>query len=101
MLGQNKETRQGFQEKDKWILVKSFKLKPDRLKQLPIWAFHGDQDDQVPVDKTRSMVKAIEDAGGSLVKYTELPGEGHLIAGGVYARSDLPVWMFEQKRSAP
>ncbi len=75
--------------------------KADILKQLPIWAFHGDQDDQVPVDKSRSMVKAIEDAGGSLVKYTELPGEGHLIAGGVYARSDLPVWLFEQKRAAP
>jgi hypothetical protein len=31
------------------------------------------------------------------VKFTILTGEGHLIAGGVYARADMPIWMFEQR----
>ncbi len=71
----------------------------ETLKSIPIWAFHGDKDDQVSVEKSREMFKAIQAAGGELVKYDELAGEGHLIAGGVYARDDLAPWIFEQKRA--
>ncbi|MCB1064176.1 MAG: prolyl oligopeptidase family serine peptidase [Verrucomicrobiae bacterium] len=72
----------------------------ETLKVIPIWAFHGDKDDQVPVEKSREMFQAIQAVGGELVKYDELPGEGHLIAGGVYAREDLAPWIFAQKRPA-
>ena len=44
------------------------------------------------------MVDAILALGGEKVTFTVLAGEGHLIAGGVYARADMPVWMFEQRR---
>ena len=69
----------------------------EKLKGIPIWAFHGDQDDQVSVEKSRVMFKAIQAIGGELVKYDELTGEGHNIAGGVYAREDLAPWIFGQK----
>ncbi len=72
--------------------------KADALKHTPIWAFHGDQDDQVPVDRTRNVVKAIEALGGEHIKYTELPGAGHGITGMVYPREDLHEWMFQQRR---
>jgi predicted peptidase len=41
----------------------------------PLWIFHGEKDEAVPVDSSRRIVAAIKKAGGS-VKYTEYPGEG-------------------------
>ncbi len=72
----------------------------EKLKDIPIWAFHGDQDDQVPVEKSRVMFKAIQAIGGTRVKYDELAGEGHSITGGVYAREELAPWIFAQKKGA-
>ena len=69
----------------------------EKLKAVPIWAFHGDQDTDVPVTKSREMVNAIKSAGGEKIKYTELAGEGHLIAGGVCEREDLAPWIYQQK----
>jgi predicted esterase len=68
------------------------------LKQVPLWAFHGDKDDMVPVERTRNVMKAISDAGGELGKYDELAGAGHGITGMVYSRADLHQWMFAQMR---
>jgi len=71
----------------------------DALKAVPIWAFHGDQDDQVPVDRTRNVMNAITAAGGELAKYTELAGEGHGITGSVYSRTELHEWLFAQRKA--
>ena len=69
------------------------------LKQTPIWAFHGDKDDMVPVERTRDVMKAITVAGGTSAKYDELAGEGHGIPGMVYSRKDLTDWIFDQRRT--
>lgn len=69
------------------------------LKTVPFWVFHGDQDDMVPVERSRTMVAAVKAAGGELINYTELAGEGHGITGSVYPREDLHTWMFKQKRT--
>jgi len=71
------------------------------LKTVPLWAFHGDKDEMVPVERTRNVMKAIADAGGKLAKYTELTGEGHGITGIVYPKPELHEWMFAQRRNAP
>ncbi|MBE7498145.1 MAG: dienelactone hydrolase family protein [Verrucomicrobiaceae bacterium] len=71
------------------------------LKALPFWVFHGDADDQVPVDRSRVMVEAVKKAGGELMNYSELAGEGHGITGVVYPREDLRDWLFQQKKEAP
>lgn len=70
------------------------------LKPVPMWVFHGDKDDMVPVERSRVIVKAIQDIGGEMIKYSELAGEGHGITGVVYAKPELHTWMFEQKREA-
>ena len=71
----------------------------DRFERIPVWAFHGSDDDIVPVDRTRAMVKALTAAGGH-PKYTEYRGEGHGIEGRVYYQEDgVHEWLFEQKRS--
>ena len=40
---------------------------------VPIWAFHGDKDDVIPVAETRSMIAAIKKLGG-VPRYTEYKG---------------------------
>ncbi|WP_395737876.1 hypothetical protein [Prosthecobacter sp.] len=70
------------------------------LKATPFWVFHGDKDDMVPVDRSRAIVAAVKQAGGELMKYTELEGAGHGITGLVYPRADLHEWLFQQKKPA-
>ncbi len=71
--------------------------KAGALKDTPVWAFHGDKDDEVPLERSTSMVEAIKASGGGKVQLTILEGEGHLIASGVYAKPELHEWIFAQK----
>lgn len=66
------------------------------LKDTPVWAFHGDADAVVPVERSREMVEAVRTAGGS-PKYTEQPGVGHNSWTPAYSDPQgLVPWMFEQ-----
>lgn len=47
-----------------------------RLKDVPIWAFHGGADDIVPVSETEEMAKAFDNAGGN-IKLTIVPDRTH------------------------
>jgi len=69
------------------------------VKNTPVWAFHGDQDPMVPIERDRVMVAALKAINGN-VQFTELTGEGHNITGIVYAKRDLHYWMFEQRRGS-
>ena len=76
------------------------RVEPDRLVGLPLWAWHGDADPAVPVERSRQMVAAIKKAGGS-PKYTELPGVGHDSWTKAYTDPQGAIpWMFEQRRGA-
>jgi len=72
--------------------------KAGRIANVPIWVFHGEQDESVKVERSRSMIDAITRAGGK-PKYTEYKGEGHLIWSKVVNEPELLPWMFSQKRS--
>ena len=63
----------------------------------PVWAFHGAKDEAVPVDLTRKMVKALEEAGNKNVKYTEYPDEGHMIFNKSFAESGFLEWLANQR----
>ena len=69
----------------------------DRIKNIPIWAFHGANDSTVPVQCSRSMVEMIERAGGH-PRYTEYPGVGHNSWDRAFAEPELLSWLFSQKR---
>lgn len=74
-------------------------LYADRLVGVPVWAWHGDADDVVPVRKSRRMIDAIRQAGGQ-PKYTELAGVGHDCWTAAYTAPDGVVpWMFQQRRA--
>ena len=72
----------------------------ERLTQLPIWAFHGDKDDVVPLKASQAMVDAVRKAGGN-VKFTVLRGYGHGICEVTYQDSQLYQWLLAQRRSPP
>ncbi|MEZ5384059.1 MAG: prolyl oligopeptidase family serine peptidase [Prosthecobacter sp.] len=73
--------------------------KAEVLKNIPFWVFHGDQDDMVPVERSRAIVEAVKQIGGEKMNYTELAGAGHGITGLVYPRPELHEWLFKQKRT--
>lgn len=68
-----------------------------RLKDVKLWAWHGDQDRAVPVVRSRRMIEAIKKAGGS-PKYSELKGVGHGSWVQAYQPGGALPWMFKQKR---
>ena len=68
-----------------------------KLKNLPLWAFHGEQDPLVPVGRTKVMIEAIRKAGGT-PKMTIYPGVGHDSWTATYANPEVLAWLFEQKK---
>lgn len=69
-----------------------------RIVNIPVWAFHGALDKNVPVSGSRDMINAIKKAGGH-PKYTEFPNEGHNIWYQVSITPGLWDWLFAQKRN--
>jgi predicted peptidase len=69
------------------------------ISKVPVWTFHGAKDEVVPVQRTRDLVKALQDFGGK-VKYTEYPDGGHGIASQAFSEADHAAlkWLFEQRR---
>lgn len=68
-----------------------------KLVELPIWAFHGDQDRAVPLQKSVEMVNAIREAGGNKIRFTTLEHVGHNSWSSAYALPELYEWMFRKK----
>lgn len=63
----------------------------EKLKDLPIWNFHGDQDAAVKVQLSRDMIDAIKKAGGK-PRYSEFPFVGHNSWDAAYAHDELYSW---------
>jgi predicted peptidase len=68
-----------------------------KLAKIAIWAFHGDKDVAVKVERSRNMIEAIKKAGGS-PKYTEYKGVGHNSWTRTYSDPKVMEWLFEQKK---
>lgn len=64
---------------------------------MPVWAFHGAQDDVVAVEETLAMVKAIWRSGGN-VRMTIYDDCGHDAWNKAYSE-ELLQWLLNQKRS--
>lgn len=69
----------------------------EKLKDIPIWAWHGLADGVVKPAGTEAMVKAIRDAGGTKIIYTSLEGIGHNSWSSAYATPQLYQWMSKQR----
>ena len=68
--------------------------KADILKEIPIFTYHGEVDDVVPVTGTREMVEAIKAAGGTKIQYKEYPGVNHWSWDAAYGEKEDIAAMF-------
>ena len=71
----------------------------EKLKDLPIWVFHGDLDGAVPFQRSVEMVEAIEKAGGTKIRFTSLEHIGHNCWSATYATPEVFEWISQQRRT--
>ena len=69
----------------------------ERLKDLPIWAFHGALDTVVFPEESIKMVSAINKNGGN-AKLTILPKDDHNAWDSTFACDEMWKWLFSQKK---
>lgn len=72
--------------------------KAGRLKNLPIWAFHGECDDVISPKESVKMVNAVNRCGGN-AKITIYPNTKHNSWEQAFCDDNMWKWIFEQKRS--
>lgn len=76
--------------------------KAARLRDMPLWVFHGQDDNIVPVSGSRRMVAALWEAGSERVRYTEFyTGVMHGSWDPAYADPATFAWLFAQRRARP
>ena len=69
-----------------------------KLREIPIWVFHGDRDTTVPFVRSRRMTAALWACDGN-VKYTEYPGVGHNSWIPAYGDKANLDWLFRQRKN--
>lgn len=74
----------------RWVMA-------ERIRHLPCWIFHGDQDRAVPVEFSHRMHEALKKAGAP-VKLTVYPSVGHDSWTQTYDDPAFWRWLLAQKR---
>lgn len=70
----------------------------EKIKHIPVWVFHGAEDDVVPARLSRKMVNALQNAGAT-PGYTEYPGIKHGSWWQAYKEPYLMPWLTKHKLS--
>ena len=71
-----------------------------RIKDLPVWAFHGAKDDVVPLRESESMVNSLKECGGN-VSFTVYPDADHDSWTPTYDNPALYAWFLKHRRRGP
>jgi predicted peptidase len=66
-----------------------------KVGKLPVWIFHGADDNVVPVAESQQMVEAMK-AVGAEVHYTEYPGVKHVSWDKAYDEPKLYPWLYSK-----
>jgi predicted peptidase len=69
-----------------------------KLRDVPVWTFHGARDMIVPISETQSMVLALKLCGGN-VNFTIYPEAGHDSWSNAYNDPELYSWFLDQNRA--
>jgi predicted peptidase len=70
-----------------------------KLRDIPVWIFHGAKDDVVPPEFSRRMDAALKAAGAKDARYTEFPDASHNSWDPAYQHTpDLWPWLFAQRK---
>ena len=70
----------------------------DRIKDLPLWVFHGAEDSVVPLQHSQEMVSALKGLD-SHVRFTIYPGVGHDSWTKTYDNPQLYQWLLQHRSS--
>ena len=65
------------------------------IAHVPVWAFHGDADNVVPVSGSREFIDALKKVGAE-PKYTEYPKVGHNSWSPAFEEKEFWNWIFAQ-----
>jgi len=66
-------------------------------KNMPIWVFHGEEDQSIPISESEMMVARLKEMGRD-VRFTRYPGVGHDSWVKAYNTEALYDWFMEQER---
>jgi predicted peptidase len=69
------------------------------LSKVPIWVFHGADDETVPLAESQKLVDALKAAGGN-VRFTVYAGVGHDSWTQTYANPEVYDWMLQQRNES-
>jgi len=67
-------------------------------KALPIWVFHGEEDQSIPISESEEMVRILRKMGHQ-VKFTRYPKVGHNAWDKAYTTDALYDWFMEQGKN--
>jgi len=70
-----------------------------RLRDVPIWVFHGAKDSTVPLSQSEEMVEALKAAGGN-VEFTVYPEARHDSWTATYDNPKLYEWLLSHRKGA-
>ncbi len=70
----------------------------EKLKQTPVWIFHGAKDDVVPPSESEKMVKFLEKFGSTKVKFTLYPNANHNAWDATYSNQELYDWFLQHSK---
>jgi len=68
-----------------------------RIKDVPVWAFHGAKDPVVPIQRSEEIVEALKKVGGN-IKFTIYPDAGHDSWTETYNNPELYQWFLEHQK---
>jgi predicted peptidase len=71
-----------------------------KIKDVPIWAFHGDQDTKCPIEKDQKLFAKMQKIGGNM-KFTIWVGDGHPVAPQMITGADNGIIQFSSDRCDP
>jgi predicted peptidase len=78
------------------LIFHGFPERVQRLKDTPVWAFHGAKDDVVPVDESQRLVDALREYGGK-VEFTVYPEAAHNSWTPTYNNPELYRWFLSHR----
>lgn len=74
------------------------KLFTQKASHVPLWIFHGDIDNVIPVQPNRDLYKALQKMGAKNVKYNEYAGVMHNSWINAFEEPGLLPWLFSFKK---
>ncbi|WP_456407685.1 carboxylesterase family protein [Caldithrix abyssi] len=72
-------------------------LEAAKLKDIPVWVFHGARDPVIPLQRSQEMVEALKKAGAE-VKFTIYPEAGHDSWSQTYDNPELYHWFLKHQK---